>query len=532
MTRLLKLKIGARVNIIVLFICAVTVGIGLFGLSSNNKTNNELNNIYYNSLVPVRHLDEAKAYLHRYRVAMYNHIISTDKKDMDEWHLRASEYKKAVNDNINSYEKTYLTDEEKKILNSFETVWSDYLTSSEKIFQESSKGTAEGKAAALDIARGEARTKALALDHTIYKLIDTRVSLAEKAKVAADQQYRKTRIMTLFIIMVSFIISLGMGLLLSRSVARPLGELESVSNQIAKGDLTRNVPRMEGGDEISSLSRSVHLMVSNLREFITGVQEGAQMVSSSAQQLTANAQQNSAAATEAAGTVGEIATTMDQLSQNAQEVAALSEEASGMAEEGARGVDKVTYQMKIITETSEEASHVVESLSNTLNQVNQIVDLITHIADQTNLLALNAAIEAARAGEQGRGFAVVAEEVRKLAEQSASAAKEINQLITKVKAESEKAVSSMKEGNRQVKEGVGVVDEVGTRFKEIIKSIGSLTNQVQSVAAASEQVSSGVQNVASTTEEQTAAMEEVTGAAEQLSMLAVNLNKLAAKYKL
>jgi methyl-accepting chemotaxis protein len=147
------------------------------------------------------------------------------------------------------------------------------------------------------------------------------------------------------------------------------------------------------------------------------------------------------------------------------------------------------------------------------------------------LLALNAAIEAARAGEHGRGFAVVAEEVRKLAEQSASAAKEIYLLINAIQSESEKAVDSMADGSREVKSGLEVVREVGSNFKEIITAVQGLSSQIQNVASATEQMAAGVQNVAASTEEQTATMEEISAATESLTIMSEELNALVERFK-
>lgn len=144
----------------------------------------------------------------------------------------------------------------------------------------------------------------------------------------------------------------------------------------------------------------------------------------------------------------------------------------------------ISMQMEAIENTTASSEKVIDELSNSAAKITQIVELITQIADQTNLLALNAAIEAARAGEHGRGFAVVAVEVRKLAEQSANAAKEIHQLIATIQHETGIAVQSMADSIARVQEGSTVVAEVGTTFEKIISAVQNLSDEIQSVAAA------------------------------------------------
>lgn len=336
---------------------------------------------------------------------------------------------------------------------------------------------------------------------------------------------------TIIVLFLGAVFALLIGIFLANRVTRPVIFLKEGVLAMAGGDLTRAVD-VASHDEIGELAESITKMRDNLRNMVKQLVDTGRQLSDSAGQLSTQALQTSAGASEAASSVGEIASTVEQVSKNLLEVSSVSGEAASEAQSGARSVEKLTGQMSAISTTSDEATHVIGSLSNTLSHVHQIVDMITNIADQTNLLALNAAIEAARAGEQGRGFAVVAEEVRKLAEQSANAARDINKMIGQVQEESAKAVTAMTAGNNQVREGATVVVEVGKIFKGIIDAVGGLAEQVQGVAAAAQQVSAGVENIAATTEEQTAAMEEVAAATEQLSMMSVNLNELASKFKL
>jgi len=146
-------------------------------------------------------------------------------------------------------------------------------------------------------------------------------------------------------------------------------------------------------------------------------------------------------------------------------------------------------------------------------------------------LALNAAIEAARAGEQGRGFAVVAEEVRKLAEQSADAAKEIGDLITSTQEESKKALESMTEGVKDVESGTEVVSKTGATFNEILESVKGISKQVEETASAAEELSAGSEEMAASIEEQSSTMEEMAATAEELRSSSERLNQELQKFK-
>jgi len=328
------------------------------------------------------------------------------------------------------------------------------------------------------------------------------------------------------------IIAITIGWFITNAVAKPIKQMEQVAGRVAGGDLTVEEIQVRSCDEIGLLATAFNEMVVSLKDIAAQLRDKAEHVSSAAQQLTSNAQQIAATANDAASTMSGLSSTVEKVSENTRLVASASEQAARYAEAGNVGIERITSQMKNIGASTGLVGQSIDSLSRRSEEISQIVELITQIAEQTNLLALNAAIEAARAGEQGKGFAVVAEEVRKLAEQSGSAAKDIKGLIGAIQDEAKAGVETMATSAREVEAGDMVVHEVGDSFNSIIVTVQNLTQQIHGVAAATQQMSSGIQNVAATTEEQTATMEEITASAEALTKMAIDLEELAERFKL
>ena len=216
-----------------------------------------------------------------------------------------------------------------------------------------------------------------------------------------------------------------------------------------------------------------------------------------------------------------------------------SKNAGKVAKEGGHVVEETIHGMNRIAEVVKKSAETVQALGKSSDQIGEIVQVIDDIADQTNLLALNAAIEAARAGEQGRGFAVVADEVRKLAERTSKATKEIATMIKQIQKDTYDAVDSMQEGTKQVEDGKLLAEKAGSSLQEIIHGAQQVVDIVTQVAAASEeqssaaeQISKNIESISSVTQESASGIQQIAHASEDLNSLTLNLQELIAQFKL
>jgi methyl-accepting chemotaxis protein len=230
--------------------------------------------------------------------------------------------------------------------------------------------------------------------------------------------------------------------------------------------------------------------------------------------------------------------TILETTKNSSTAAEAAKKAGSIAKEGGSVVAETISGMNRIALVVKKSAETVHTLGKSSDQIGEIVQVIDDIADQTNLLALNAAIEAARAGEQGRGFAVVADEVRKLAERTTKATKEIASMIKQIQKDTNGAVSSMEEGTKEVEKGKHLADKAGESLNQIIKGAEQVVDIITQVAAASEeqsstseQISKSIEAISNVTQESSAGIQEIARASEDLSRLTLNLQDLIGKFK-
>lgn len=386
----------------------------------------------------------------------------------------------------------------------------------------------QGRLSETVVMNGEKFVQIIVPEGEKYYIVGIAINALESVVASEIVKQQRTIIVVCVVIGLLLIASTY---LFSKYLTKPLEELASLSNKVADGELYHDI-NVQSQDEVGKMAASYQKMLKQFSHLIKGIGENTRQLTDMSSQLNNASAQVVITANHTAATMGQISHTVEHISTTMHRVAEVSNSTNIIANEGSQGIEQVTKQMQTIAYATGNVFQAVDGVSKKSQDINHIVELITQIAEQTNLLALNAAIEAARAGENGKGFAVVSEEVRKLAEQSGQAAKEIASLISAIQKETNHAVSTMQESRREVDAGNEIVKEVGHKFKDIITSIRDLAVEIKDITNDTEQIASGIQNTAAITEEQTASMQEVSANAESLSSIADQLDKAVQKFKI
>ncbi len=345
-------------------------------------------------------------------------------------------------------------------------------------------------------------------------------------------------------LVVALLVALVCGYLLMRAITHPMQRLVVTLAGLGSGDLTQRL-KLNRRDEFEAVENGMNSMAGELTTLVGHAQRSAIQVATSVTQIAATSKQQQATASEIAATTTEIGATSREISATSRdlvrtmvEVSSAAEQSSHLAGGGQAGLARMEETMHNVMEAAGSVNAKLAILNEKAGNINQVVTTINKVADQTNLLSLNAAIEAEKAGEYGRGFVVVATEIRRLADQTAVATYDIEQMVREIQSAVSAGVMGMDKFSEEVRRGMSDVQHVGEQLTQIIEQVQLLTPRVltvnegmQAQATGAEQINQALVQLSDATQQTVESLRQSTLAIDELNHVANGLRTGVSRFK-
>lgn len=569
-----RYRLGIQVTVMMIFIALLAGMVGGVGIYGMYQMRAQSMSTYKNDVVPMDALSEIRTRALAYRTNVTLLVAARTPEERQKFAAKVKEEETSLTEGMSTYESVPHSEEEAKAWENFKNAWAAYKGSASVTMSYALDGEHE-------LAVQNMFDKAGALNQAALDILEGMVQKKlELVDLHSDQDteaiFKKASQLSLVISILSVLVSIVLGIFLSRALTTMMNNLVKNADEIAAGVIERKKksPWRAWNREGVQLQKAFGNMVGSLRETIQGVREMAAQLAQTSQEMRSGAEQSARAAEQVATSASEIALAsegqvremtendqrmtrvleeMDRAQLQAEMVSKASQRSAGLAKEGSSSLEVVVKQMNDIENRVTNLSQVIKNVDVKSSEIAQTVQIIDQIAQQTNLLALNAAIEAARAGENGRGFAVVAEEVRKLAEQVQLSLVDISQRVQEMQSVSSDAHREMNSSVQSVSQGSTYLREISSQFGSILLSVEEsaelareIENSVlkvqadgkemqlaiQKVVESAQLATAGTQTTAAAAEEQNASVEELYASSETLDQLAQKLRAQMEHFKL
>ena len=563
-----NIKVNVKILIMVVIAVVGMAIIGIRGAVSINDGHKQMQQMYDVEIKSVELLGNAESKMRTIQVRSMQVIADP---------TRLTELSKAEQKDISEMEailQEYATlakmDGSADGLDEMLGYWDSFKKSMPAVMTAVQQG---GTQAGIDEYNRKGKDDTVKLRDSLNSMTNITKEKAKAANEAAIESGRSSMMVMLITTIVCVLLLLAFSYKLINSIRDALNIMVHVCDKLSSGNFIVRTEPSQRKDELGDVHRALYDMTLKIGDLLKEVSKTTEQMAAASQQLNSSSMESANAATSVAQSVADAASVVVQqqtavtngtdsvasisqsvksVSQETEEISQEADQAAKKAEAGNLVVEKSVNQIHSVEEKVRTTARLVDELGARSQEIGAIVDTISDLAGQTNLLALNAAIEAARAGEQGRGFAVVAEEVRKLAEQSATAAQQIADLIGRIQDDTSKAVASMDsdrqavvqgaesvEGLRQVFEEInGLVIDVAGKIESMSDSIqhvadqsSEITNHMEQIDTGAAKVADNMQSISAATEEQSASAQEIASASDSLARQAQDVQENLQKFK-
>jgi methyl-accepting chemotaxis protein len=565
-----KIKISQKLIISYVSIAALIFVVGIIGALNMKQINANANSMFDNNLRSIEILDNIKGGLLENRGQTLLLINQANKKQLSEIENKINEIKIRVDGYKKQYEEMNVSDEEKNIYKNL----SDDQASFGKLRDQMNDYIKQNDYENAQIIFIEANKYSERMVENINKLIEYSANEAEKANNSNKNVFSSSYKIMFAISIIGLVIALGLGLLISSWLTKRFNIIINFAHKLGEGDLTEKI-QITGNDEIDNMATYLNKAINNIKELISEVLNSAENMCASSEELSATIQEVSSnmesineSTKRISDGISELSATTEEVNASEEEIASTIGEISIKAVEGEKASKEIKIRAANVKEKGTNSAQIAKEIykekyekivkaiedGKVVDEIKVMTGAIGGIAEQTNLLSLNASIEAARAGEQGKGFAVVAEEVRKLAEESASTVSHIENIINNV----QKAFSNLSENAQEILKFVennvnpdydllintavqyekdakfmsDMSDEIAASTKMMSESVEQVSSAIQSVSTTSNESASSSEEILESINETTLALEQVAQSAQDQAELAEQLNKIVQRFKL